>query len=44
MNVGYFPFIIVYIEEFPTRKDAMEREKYFKSVVGRRFQKKKLIS
>ena len=40
----YMPFIIVYSEEFLTREEAIEREKYFKSAAGRRFLKKKLVS
>ena len=40
----HIPFTIVYIEEFPTREEAIKREKYFKSAAGRRFLKKKLIS
>jgi putative endonuclease len=40
----YIPFTIVYSEEFPTREEAIEREKYFKSAAGRRFLKKKLVS
>ena len=33
---------VVYSEVFVTRKEAIMREKYFKSAVGRRFLKKKL--
>jgi putative endonuclease len=40
----YIPFTIVYMEAFPTREDAIKREKYFKSAAGRRFLKTKLIS
>lgn len=36
----YAPFQIVYFEEFPTREQAIIREKYFKSSAGRRFLKK----
>jgi putative endonuclease len=36
----YAPFQIVYFEEFPTREQAIKREKYFKSSAGRRFLKK----
>jgi len=38
----YIPFKLVYFEEFETEKDAINREKYFKSAAGRRFLKKKL--
>ncbi len=36
----YVPWGIVYKEEYQTRKDAVEREKYFKSSAGRRWLKK----
>lgn len=39
-NRHYAPFQIVYFEEFPTREQAIKREKYFKSSAGRRFLKK----
>jgi putative endonuclease len=39
----YIPFVIVYMEEFTSREDAIKREKYFKSAAGRRFLKKKLL-
>jgi putative endonuclease len=38
----YIPVYLVYFEEFRDRKDAIAREKYFKSASGRRFLKKKL--
>lgn len=38
----YVPFKIVYSETFPTREEALKREKYFKSAAGRRFLKKKI--
>jgi putative endonuclease len=31
------PWILVYSEEFETRAQALQREKYFKSAAGRRF-------
>jgi putative endonuclease len=34
------PFQVVCTEEFPTRAEAREREKYFKTSAGRRFLKK----
>jgi putative endonuclease len=36
------PWKLVYVEEFKTRKEAEEREKYFKSGAGRRFLKEKI--
>jgi putative endonuclease len=33
----YIPFEVVYFEEFETEKEAIAREKYFKSAAGRRF-------
>jgi putative endonuclease len=38
----YAPFQLVYSEEFVTEKEAIEREKYFKTSAGRRYLKKKL--
>ena len=38
----YIPWEIVYFEEFETRKEAIKREKYFKTAAGRRFLKKKI--
>lgn len=40
---NYIPFIVVYFEEYKTRQEAIEREKYFKSAAGRRFLKSKLV-
>ena len=39
----YIPFKIIYFEEFETEKEAIIREKYFKSAAGRRFLKTKLV-
>ena len=39
----YIPFKLLLSEEFTTRKDAIAREKYFKSAAGRRYLKKKLV-
>jgi len=36
----YIPFSLIYFEEFETEKQAIEREKYFKTSAGRRFLKK----
>ena len=36
----YIPFKIIYKEEFETEKEAIAREKYFKSSAGRRYLKK----
>ncbi len=41
---SYTPFKIVYSETFQTEKEAVLREKYFKSAAGRRFIKKVLAS
>lgn len=35
----YIPFRIVYYEEFKSREEAIQREKYFKTAAGRRFLK-----
>ena len=40
----YIPFEIAYFEKFATEKEAIAREKYFKSAAGRRFLKKILAS
>ncbi|HET6767761.1 MAG TPA: GIY-YIG nuclease family protein [Chitinophagaceae bacterium] len=40
---SFIPFKIVYVEEFETEKEAIIREKYFKSAAGRRFLKTKII-
>ncbi len=39
----YIPFKIVYFETFETEREAIIREKYFKSAAGRRFLKKVLV-
>jgi putative endonuclease len=39
----FLPFKVVYFEQFQTREEALQREKYFKSSAGRRFLKKKLV-
>ena len=36
----YIPFKLVYSESFETEKEAINREKYFKTAAGRRFLKK----
>jgi putative endonuclease len=38
----HLPFEIIHFEEFPTRAEAIKREKYFKSAAGRRFLKSKM--
>jgi putative endonuclease len=35
------PFILVYKEEFSTRKEARKKEKWFKSGVGRKWRNEK---
>ena len=39
---GYRPWNLVYLEEFSSRVEARNREKYFKSGVGREYLKEKL--
>lgn len=39
---AFLPWEITYFEEFPSREDAVNREKYFKSGIGRQFLKNKL--
>jgi len=41
---GRGPWVLIYFEEFNTRAEAMEREKYFKTGKGREFLKKTLSS
>ena len=38
-NKRFAPFEIGYFEEFKTREEAIEREKYFKTAAGRRYLK-----
>ncbi|HLF45274.1 MAG TPA: GIY-YIG nuclease family protein [Chitinophagaceae bacterium] len=40
----YIPFKIIYSEQFSSRQDAIQREKYFKTAAGRRFLKKLFAS
>ncbi|HEY0667500.1 MAG TPA: GIY-YIG nuclease family protein [Sphingobacteriaceae bacterium] len=42
-NRAYAPFHIVYFEQFQTREEAMQREKYFKSSAGRRYLKTRIL-
>ncbi len=39
---GFMPWELIYFEKFKTREEAVFREKYFKSGIGREFLKKKL--
>ncbi|MEL1242167.1 GIY-YIG nuclease family protein [Flavobacterium flavipallidum] len=39
---GYRPWKLVYFEIFETREEAVLREKYFKTGIGRAFLKEKL--
>ena len=41
-NRKYAPYEIVYFEVFKTRREAVAREKYFKSAAGRRYLKLKI--
>lgn len=36
----YQPFSLIHVESFPTRQEAREREKYFKSGIGKEWIKK----
>ena len=38
----YIPFELAYFEEFPTRNEAIARERYFKSAAGRKYLRVKL--
>lgn len=38
----FIPWEVVYFETFPTREEAIVREKYFKTAAGRRFLKSKI--
>jgi len=38
----FIPFELVYFEEFELEKDAILREKYFKTAAGRRYLEKKM--
>ena len=40
---GFRPWKLVYSEKFLTRAEAVLREKYFKSGIGREFLKEKLL-
>ncbi|WP_139855432.1 GIY-YIG nuclease family protein [Aequorivita sinensis] len=40
---AYIPWEIIHTEEYLTRKEAREREKYLKSAAGRRWRKINLI-
>ncbi|MFC5193705.1 MULTISPECIES: GIY-YIG nuclease family protein [Bizionia] len=39
---GYIPWELVYFESFKTREEAIERERFFKTGVGREFIKNKI--
>lgn len=41
---GYIPWELIYFEEFDSRIEAREREKYFKTGSGREFLKQKLAT
>ncbi|NND62838.1 MAG: GIY-YIG nuclease family protein [Flavobacteriaceae bacterium] len=40
----YVPWKLVYHELFGNRKEARDREKYFKSAAGRRWRKKNIMA
>jgi putative endonuclease len=39
----YVPFWLAYFEEYETEEEVILREKYFKSLAGRRFLKKSIV-
>ncbi|MBA4746149.1 MAG: GIY-YIG nuclease family protein [Muricauda sp.] len=41
---GYVPWKLVYFETFESREEAIERERYLKSGVGREFLKTQILS
>ena len=40
----YRPWLLIYIEEYKTKKEAMEREKELKGGQGREFLRKEILS
>ena len=42
-TVKYRPWIVVYTEFFKTKNEAMKKEKWLKSGVGRKFIKEKVL-
>jgi len=40
----YRPFVLIYLESFPDRRSAREKEKYLKSGIGKEFLKSLLHS
>jgi len=40
----YKPWILIYLERFKTKKEAIKREKYFKTAAGRRWLKRNLFN
>ena len=40
----YIPWIIIHLEEFKTRSEAMKREKELKTHQGRKYIRKKLLN
>ncbi len=41
---GYRPWRILFYEEFSTKKEALDREKYLKSGIGRDYIKRKYLA
>lgn len=41
---AYVPWEIAYYEEYGLRKEALQRERYFKTAAGRRFLKTKILT
>ncbi len=40
---AFIPWVIVHLEEYATREEARDREKYLKSAAGRKWRKKHII-
>jgi len=41
---SYRPFVLIYSQEFTTRTQAREKEKYLKSGIGKEYLKNKLLN
>ncbi len=42
-TIKYRPWILAYVEFFKTKKEAIQRENWLKSGVGRKFIKEKIL-
>ena len=43
-TIKYRPWILVHAEEFETKREAMSREKFLKTGIGRKFIRSEIIS